>query len=301
MASARATFTDMLGEGPILLSGAVGTELQRRGVPTPLPLWATAPLLAAPDAVRKLHRDYVRAGARILTANTFRTDRVTLGRCGQAARTRDLNKRAVQLAREGVEAARPRRPVLVAGSIAPIEDCYRPDLVPEDGALRIEHAIRVGHLMAAGASLAMVETMNTAREARIALEACRAGDLPAVVSFTCQPGARLLSGETLAQAVAAVAPLAPLAVLVNCCAPQVATEALRALRIATTLPVGVYANGRGRPDDAQGWIFRGGTSRRRYLAEARIWLAEGASLIGGCCGTDPATIRSLARLLRRTH
>ena len=85
--------------------------------------------------------------------------------------------------------------------------------------------------------------------------------------------------------------------LVNCCAPDVATEALRALRAATERPVGVYANGRGRPDDAQGWAFRGGTPRRRYRRAAREWLAAGADLVVGCCGTDPRTIRDLVRLL----
>ena len=299
MPSTRTLLEALLAEGPLVLSGGLGTELQRRGAPTPLPLWSTAPLLEAPEIVRTLHRDYVRAGARLVTANTFRTDRVTLGRAGQGARVRELNKLAVRLAREGVAQARPAYPVLVAGSLAPVEDCYRPDLVPADEQLVIEHGIKVGHLVAAGAALAMVETMNTAREARIALEACRAGNLPAMVAFTCGAGARLRSGESIAEAVAAVTPLRPLALLVNCCAPEVATEALIALRTSSDLPVGVYANGRGRPDDDQGWRFRAGTSRRRYVQHARVWLDEGATLIGGCCGTDPRTIRALARMVAR--
>ncbi len=288
----------MLKDGPLVLSGAVGTELLRRGVPTPMPLWATAALLSAPDAVRQLHRDYVSAGARIVTANTFRADRVTLARGGHGMHTRDLNKLALRLAREGVAQARPPRPVLVAGSVAPIQDCYRPDLVPDNGTLMIEHGIKVGHLVSAGAAFAMAETMNTAREARIALEAAAAGLLPAMVAFTCGPGGTLLSGESIAEAVQAVEPLDPMAILVNCCAPDVATEAFVALRAATERPTGVYANGKGHPDDDQGWSFRGGTSRRGYVKHARTWFAEGAALVGGCCGTDPRTTKALARLAR---
>ncbi|MDJ0974629.1 MAG: homocysteine S-methyltransferase family protein [Planctomycetota bacterium] len=295
----RQGFEAMLADAPLLLSGAVGTELLRRGVATPLPLWATAAMLEAPEVVRSIHADYVSAGARIVTANTFRTDRTTLSKVGLATRTRELNKLAVRLAREGVAAARPTAPILVAGSVAPVEDCYEPDLVPDDRTLTLEHGVRIGHLVAAGAACALIETMNTIREARVALEAANAGNLPAFVSFTCAPGARLLSGEPVAEAVAAVEPLAPLGILVNCCAPDVATEALAQVVEATAIPAGVYANGRGRAHDETGWVFKGGVSNRAYVKEARRWLDLGARLIGGCCGTTPRTIRALARLLAK--
>src|SRR5687767_971827 len=165
----RRAFADLLADGVVLLGGACGTELLRRGVPTPLPLWSTAALDTHPDVVREIHADHVRAGARLVTANTFRTDKRTLGKAGQAARARELTKKAVLLAREGVGRAEPRRPVFVAGSIAPLEDCYRPDLVPDATSLRVEHAVKVGNLVAAGAPLALVETMNTVREAVAAL------------------------------------------------------------------------------------------------------------------------------------
>ncbi len=292
----RAGFQTMLSEGPVLLSGAVGTELLRRGVPTPLPLWSAAALENG-DELRRIHRDYVRAGARIVTANTFRADRVTLAKAGMAERTRELNKRAVTLAREGVAKARPGRPVLVGGSIAPVADCYAPEDVPDDRTLVVEHGVKVGHLVAAGAALAVVETMNTIREAVAALGAANAGNLPALVAFVCGSDATLLSGEPVAEAVAAVEPLQPLAVLVNCCGVEDATDALAKLLATTSLPAGVYANGRGRPDDALGWAFAGGTSRRGYTRWAKQWLAMGARLIGGCCGTDPRYIKAVAKLL----
>jgi len=293
----RAGFQDALASGPLLLSGALGTELLRCGVPTPLPLWAADALLNAPKQIRRIHADYVAAGARIVTANTFRADRVTLAKAGLAARTRELNKLAVKLAREGIATARPTEPIFVAGSVAPVADCYEPGAVPDEQTLRIEHGIRVGHLIAAGAALVLVETMNTIREAEAALGACNAGNIPGMVSFVCGADGRLLSGESLADAAAAVEPYDPLAILVNCCAPKHATKALDALLENTTHPAGVYANGVGRPDETQGWIFKGGTKRRRYKKEARRWLKMGAQLLGGCCGTDPSYIRALRRLL----
>ena len=293
----RTGFEAELARGPLLLSGALGTELLRRGVPTPLPLWAADALLNAPGQIRSIHADYVAAGARIVTANTFRADRITLAKAGLSARTRELNKLAVQLAREGVATARPTEPIFVAGSLAPVADCYEPGAVPDEQTLRIEHGIRVGHLIAARASLVLVETMNTIREAEAALGACNAGNIPGMVSFVCGADGRLLSGESLADAAAVVEPYEPLAILINCCAPKHATKALDALLESTTRPAGVYANGVGRLDAAQGWIFEGGTKRRRYRKEARRWLKMGAQLLGGCCGTDPSYIRALRRLL----
>lgn len=284
----------------VLLSGACGTELERRGAPTPLPLWSAAALLEAPRVVREVHRDHVRAGAAVVTANTFRTDRRTLARAGVHVRARDLVRTAILLAREGIAEAAPTHRVLVAGSIAPLEDCFRPDRVPADAELRTEHGFRVGDLVAAGADLALVETMNTIREAVAALGACRAGRLPAAVSFTCAAGATLLSGEAVADAVAAVRPYGPLAILVNCCALDVADEALSALVAhAGTLPVGVYANGLGRPDDVAGWRFEDGhgADRAAYRRAAAGWLDAGARWIGGCCGTTPAYVADLRELL----
>jgi S-methylmethionine-dependent homocysteine/selenocysteine methylase len=205
----------------------------------------------------------------------------------------------VLLAREGVGRAEPRQPVFIAGSIAPLEDCYRPGLVPDATSLRVEHAVKVGNLVAAGAPLALVETMNTVREAVTALEACNAGNLPALVSFVCGEDARLLSGETLAEAAQAVRTLGPLAILVNCCPPATAEKAVRLLLDATDLPVGAYPNGGGRPDSSQGWSWKGGVGRWRWLRGMDRVLAAGARLVGGCCGTTATHIAGLARRVGR--
>lgn len=283
-----------LAQGPLLLSGGLGTELQRRGVATPLPLWSTAALRDDPAAVAGLHADYVRAGADLVTANTFRTARATVAPHGLDART--LTRQAVALARQGIEEAAPAREVFVAGSVAPVADCYRPDLVPDETTRRVEHGLHVGALVAARVDLVLIETMNTIREALAALGAARAGLMPAMVSFVVDDEARLLSGEPLADAIAAVLPHEPVAVLVNCCAPASATLAMDVLARSCPLPFGAYANGRGRPDEANGWTFDGGHDDATYLEHARGWLDAGARVLGGCCGTGPDTIRRLRAL-----
>lgn len=292
-------FAATLTEGPLLLSGGLGSELERRGVSLPAPLWSTTALDERPDLVRDVHRRYVRAGARVVVANTFRTARYTLAKVGRAKEARPLTTLAIRLAREGVAAARPRDPVFIAGSIAPLEDCYRPERTPDATTLRVEHAVHVGSLIAAGATLGWIETMPTLREAVTALEAARAGALPAVVSFVLGPDGRLLDGERLGVAAREVAALQPLAILVNCCPVDVATRALDELAEASEVAIGAYANGRGSPTKDGGWGWRGGTSDRAYAAEASTWPTHGARLVGGCCGTSPRTIAKLARRLRK--
>jgi len=292
--TARAELRERLAKGPpLLLDGATGTELERRGVPCELPLWSARALLDAPEVVAEIHAEYVAAGAEVLTADTFRTQRRTLARAGLGERARELTGRAVELARRAAEAA-PRR-VWVAGSMAPLEDCWHPERVPDDVALAREHAEHAENLRAAGADLLCVETLGTRREALAALHAARASGLPTFASFACDAQGRLLSGEPLAEVLAALRPLAPLAVLVNCLPPSHVEPALAALR-ACGLPFGVYPN-LGAPVAGAGRRTED-LDPAALAALARRWVVAGARLVGGCCGTTPAHVRALAEALR---
>jgi S-methylmethionine-dependent homocysteine/selenocysteine methylase len=293
--ASRPNWLARLRGGPaLLLDGATGTELERRGAPAQLPLWSAGALLHCPDLVRAIHADYSAAGAEILTANTFRTQRRTLARAGLAGEAARLTRLAVALARE---AAGPSV-LAVLGSQAPLEDCFRPDLVPADPLLADEHAEHAANLAAAGVDGILVETMNTAREAAAAAAAAAATGLPVWVSFACGPGARLLSGEGLAPALDAVRAAQPAALLVNCLPPPDADSCLEVLRGAG-LPFGIYAN-LGAPVGAAGARSHDCTPEE-YAHHAQRWLAAGARIVGGCCGTTPDHIRALSHLLARTR
>src|ERR1700690_3998347 len=108
------------GRRPVLLDGAMGTELERRGIPAGLPLWSAQALLTSPETVRRIHDEYIDAGAEIITSNTFRTTRRTFLRGGLPDRSEELTALAVALARESTGAS-PGKRVLIAGSMAPLE------------------------------------------------------------------------------------------------------------------------------------------------------------------------------------
>ena len=286
----------MSASEPLLLDGALGTELTRWGIDTSAPLWSARALVDDVDAIVEIHQDYVRAGCDVLTACTFRTQERTLLRAGLGGRGRDLNRTAIDAARQAI-ALEGRTGVRVAGSVAPLEDCFRPDLVPERTTLAAEHAAHARSLREAGADLLLCETMGSRREATAAVMAAVATGLPTWCSFLTSAPGRLLSGEPLGEAVQAVEDIGAAMVLVNCVPAGEVLADLEALLDVAHVPAGCFPTvGHGRA--VEGW--------REDLALPPSQFAEllvacrdlGAEIVGGCCGTQPEHLAAAARLLR---
>ena len=290
--------------GPLVLDGATGTELERAGLATGLPLWSTHALLEAPECVFQIHAAYLEAGAEIVTANTFRTQRRALARGGLAEGDARLTRLAVELARlarAAVAAAVARRgaegrPSWVAGSLPPLEDCYRPDLVPSEAELAVEHGRQADLLGEAGVDMILVETMNSRREARAAARAAARTGLPFSVSFAAWDGARLLSGESLADAASEAIALGAAAVGVNCLPIANLGACWRALAGLRT-PLLASPN-LGRPEPSMGFARDDSGDPCAFPDAFDDWLAQSAAVVGGCCGTTPAHIAALAARVR---
>ena len=282
--------------GATLLDGALGTELHRRGVNVSLPLWSAAALKTAPEVVRAIHHDYLTAGARLLTANTFRTTTFTYQRAGldeEAAReaARQATHLAVRLARE-VLRENPPAVGLVAGSMAPVGDCYTPADYPSPEVAGTTYRELARWLADAGADLLLLETHIRLEEARIALEAATSTGLPVLVSYLINDDLRLWGGAALAEAVRVAEGEGVQGILVNCVTLPVARKGVEALSNLVSRPYGVYANaGRSQPS-AEGAI-KTYVPDEEYIAAAQGWADLGARMIGGCCGTTPHTIALL--------
>ena len=287
------------GRDVLVLDGATGTELGRRGVDISLPLWSTRALFAAPDVLADVHRDYLDAGADAITANTFRTHRRVLAREPDAHDAAELTRTAVRIAREVRDKHKPG--ALVFGSVAPLEDCYRPDLAPDADDCAREHAELIDVLVAAGVDRVLIETMNNITETRAAITAARryAPDRW-MVSFctdtAASPGT-LLSGEPVEAVLDELRDA--WAVGVNCvAAPDVERQVvfLRE-RLPDAATIIAYAN-IGYADKQGNWVPTDAVAPDRYAAYAASWIEAGASIVGGCCGTTPATIASVVHQLR---
>ncbi len=261
----------------------MGTRLDELEVDTSLPLWSARALLEAPEVVRRIHREYAAAGATVHTADTFRTRRRTLGEEWGA-----LAARAVRLARESVPAQH-----RVAGSLAPLEDCYRPDLSPPDPGP--EHRELARLLADEGVDLLLVETFPHVGEALVAVAEAVDTGVETWVSFTAGPEARLLRPEQVAEGARRAVALGARAVLINCTAASLTLPYVRALVGADLgVPVGAYANA-GHTHEGMGWGRHAGADQR-YAELAAEWVQAGASILGSCCGTGPDHVRALARL-----
>ncbi len=263
-----------------LLDGPVGTELGLRGVPLPPPLWSAWALVHRPEVVAAIHRDYAAAGATVHTTNTFRTMRRTL-----PDDWADRARQAVDLARSSVPAHH-----RVAGSLAPLEDCYRPDLSPADP--RPEHRELARVLADAGVDLLLCETFPHVGEGWVAVAEAVETGVETWASFTAGPSGELLSPEELARAARGAVERGAAAVLVNC-VPATTTHLWLERLVDLGVPCGAYANA-GHQDDQLGWHADPADSAERYADVAAGWIDLGATLIGSCCGTGPAHTAELA-------
>lgn len=273
--------------GVTILDGPMGTELARRGVDLSGPAWSARAIEEAPGVIAAIHREYAEVGARIHTAATFRTQPRVL-----PERWADLAQRAVEIARRSVP-----REHLVAGSIAPLADCYRPDLSPAEtdpAATRADHLALARVLADARCDILLCETFTQPGEALLAAGAAlEAGaGSGAEVWLALSPGYRgdLMTPAEAGRVASEAVKLGVGAVLVNC-APVGATLAyVRAVAAATWgrgAAVGAYANTAAPSADE-------GSGTAGYLHAAERWAAAGASLLGACCGGGPALIRALA-------
>ena len=262
-----------------ILDGPMGTELLARGVPTPIPLWSAWALEHRPEVVSEIHAAYAAAGATVHTTNTFRT------KSRQTADWERLARTAVRLCRAAVPDEH-----LVAGSVAPLEDCYSPALSPPDPGP--EHQQLVEVLADEGVDVLLCETFPHVGEGLAAVERSVATGIETWASFTAGPDTDLLTPAQIAEACARARDLGAAAVLVNCIPASQTLRFVEALA-PVGLPFGAYANA-GHVDEQMGWA-PAPQGPERYAELAETWVEAGATLIGSCCGTSPAHVRALSR------
>jgi len=262
-------------------------------------IWSAQALMAAPDAVVGVHRDYIEAGADVITLNNYAVTPPLLAREGLEDRFEELTRTAIALAKRARQAG--SREVRLAGSLPPLETSYRAERVGEDAQILADYR-RLAGILAEEVDVLLCETLSSAREARAAATAACETGREVWLSWTLQGNRpdQLPSGETLAEAFAAVEELDIQAFLVNCCGANFVTRAIPILRSLTDRAVGGYANTAdvvphqpGEPVPEPELVDRTPLSTQDYADTANGWLDAGASIVGGCCSTGPGHIALL--------
>ena len=285
-------FRSRLGNEIIVFDGGVGTYLYEKGVF--INTCFDELNLINPDIVAEVHRDYVNAGADIVETNTYGANQFKLAPHGLEKKVYEINRRGAEIAKAAV-----KERALVAGSVGPLGVPLEPLSALSYDEAKDAFKEQVRGLFDGGVDLFILETFGLAKEIEQAIRAVKdvAPDLPIIAQFTVNDEGTLTSGNTLESAVNEIAHYEIDAIGLNCSiGPRSMLEALEHLKTLTALPISVQPNA-GVPQNVGGrYIYM---TSPEYVAEyAKRFIQTGASIVGGCCGTNPAHIRAIRRAVQ---
>src|SRR5215207_8005586 len=289
----RSPFLERLERSPLLADGAMGSQLYARGIPYDRCFDELN--LTEPALVQRIHREYIRAGAELIETNTYGANRFKLAQYGLEDRVRDINFRAVKLAREAREEC--GEAVFLAGAIGPLGQSVAPlgTVTPEEA--RSAFREQADALLEAGADLIVLETFGDLHELREAIVAVQAAcDLPIVAQVSLADDGNLLTGENPSDVARLLATFQVDVIGVNCgVGPQSTLDAVRQMALPLFAQTSAMPNA-GAPSRLEGRYLYFSTPE--YFAEyARRFVDAGVRLIGGCCGTTPAHVAAMKRAL----
>ncbi|MCE5212560.1 MAG: homocysteine S-methyltransferase family protein [Deltaproteobacteria bacterium] len=283
---------NLLTKNIVVLDGATGTELQKRGLPAGVSpeIWC----LENPEIIKDVHASYQKAGSRIVYACTFGANRFKLNQYGVKKDVYEINRGLVQLAKEACG-----RDTLVAGDIGPTGLFIEPF-----GTLPFEEAVdafkeQARGLIDGGCDLIVIETMIDIQEARAALLAVKElADIFTIVSMTYEKDGHTLGGTPPQSALITLQSLGADAVGCNCSAgPEQMIDLVAAMQPYATVPLLAKPNA-GMPKLSGGQtIFE--MDAKTFASFGASLVRTGANMLGGCCGTTPEHIRALARAIGR--
>lgn len=299
---------EQLSRRPVLCDGAMGTLLYARGVTYEQCFDALN--LTQPELIQSIHSEYIHAGAQIIETNTFGANRAKLEAYNLGDRVREINRRAVRLAREAREVA--GQPVYIAGAVGPTG---RPLQAPDEHRLSELREIfreQIGALQEGGVDLLILETFSSLAELRQAvLVAQEIGGLPIVAQMSFYEDGHTLSGQSAARVAAVLYDLGVDVMGANCSVGPAATlDVLEEMTAAarrqtataptTTSPLFSALPNAGLPQRIDNRFFY--VSTPDYFADYALRFARaGVRLIGGCCGTTPRHIAAMSKALNEHY
>lgn len=284
---------------PLLLDGGMGQALRQRGLHQPgSPFWSGRALIDAPDVVAALHGEFINAGADVIITNTYGVVRSFMADVGNEAQFADLNRIAGELAVAARDAQ--GKGTLIAGSLPPLSHSYEPGRVGAEDQLTALYAEQA-ELLAPYVDFFIGETLTTIPETRAVAAAAGATGKPVWIGWSLHEAhdGCLKDGTPVGDAAASVEGGFVSVFLANCCSPEAITRAMPAL-MALGKPTGGYANTFHPIDpDAKEINSRDDLDAGAYAAHVEDWIAGGARIIGGCCGTMPEHIARLHGLIAK--
>ncbi|KAL6622599.1 hypothetical protein ACP70R_032478 [Stipagrostis hirtigluma subsp. patula] len=311
------------GGGRLVLDGGLATELEANGADLNDPLWSAKCLLASPHLIRKVHLDYLEAGANIITSASYQgTIQGFEAKGFSKEESENLLRRSVEIAREAREiflkehldqSAPIQQPILVAASIGSY-GAYLADGSEYSGDygeagtldfLKDFHRRRLQVLAEAGPDLIAFETIPNKLEAQAyaeLLQECNI-DIPAWFSFNSKDGVNVVNGDSIIDCATIADTCGKVgAVGINCTPPRFIHGLILSIRKVTDKPILIYPNSGETWDGVKKeWVESTGVSDGDFVSHVSEWCKDGATLIGGCCRTTPSTIRAISKTLNQGY
>ena len=269
-----------------IIDGAMGSEFIKRGLQLPPHIWSAQLNLEKSELVKAIHEEYINAGANYITTNTFRTTPRAYKKLGFSNKEAEILanaslNNAIKIAQEVAF-----KKVKVLGSIAPLEDCYTPELFPGTKCAQKEFSQIAKWFYDKNIDIFLLETMNSIDEAQCCLEVINEYNIPIWISFVLLDNNHILSGEKLEDAINMVSSFNVDYFLINCNPLDKTEHALKVIANNWRKKWGIYPNlGIGEPS-ADGNI-QNIYSDKEFINLIKKALNLNASVIGGCCGSNP--------------
>ncbi|MCL4546987.1 MAG: homocysteine S-methyltransferase family protein [Bacteroidetes bacterium] len=270
---------------PLILDGAVGTLLLQRNLPSDTNLWSSISNVTFPEEIIRLHKEYISAGAEIITTNTFRTNPAAYKLASLAISNEEFVRNSVQLALRACGDSK----VIVAGSNAPAEDCYQSERTISKTELEYNHKKHIEWLWESGCDIIWNETQSHIDEIEIISKFCSQNSIPFVINLYFDNDLNLLSGEPLQQTIEFIKSYSPSSIGFNCIKPELF------LKFADSNPLpdrfGFYFNcGAGQVSDRN---ISCGIDPAAYVELVKPLLSHKPMFAGSCCGSNPNHTRAI--------
>ena len=273
---------------PLILDGAMGSLLQQKGFESCGASWMTEVNEKDPDKIIKIHKQYIDAGADIITTNTFRTNPVALD-AAEAVNVSEYVKNAVKLAKVSVG----NSSIFIAGSNPPAEDCYQTKRLINNEILELNHHNHIDLLIDNGVDFILNETFGHLDEIMIVCNYCSSKNIPYIISLYLTDELSLLSGETLEDTLNFIKEHNPLAIGLNCISLEHFEKTFKSIDLNYNW--GFYLNC--GFDEHHVNEIKCRISPKIYVETVKKYLEYQPSFIGACCGSSPEHIKAIKRIL----
>lgn len=274
--------------GPLILDGAIGSLLQQKGFKSDPVLWTSYVNFKYPQAIVKIHTEYINVGCDIITTNTFRTNPASITKANAYLDQEKAVKISVDLALQAAQNSN----IFVAGSNAPAEDCYQIERTVTQNELEYNHKTHIDLLYNNGVDFILNETQSHFDEIKIICEHCFKNKIPYIISLFITDDLKILSGENITDILDFAQKFNPIIISFNCISQKTFLKLIHSIDL--NFNWGFYLNvGHGNYTDSN---IQCGIDEISYTEIVKSSLDLNPKLIGACCGSNPKHISAIKKL-----